>query len=221
VRAAVRAKVGASMADSQSDALTTQALYDEAGTYFHAARAYLEPAPARLVAIGGLSGTGKTSLARELAPGLGAPPGALHLRSDVLRKALAGVGERSRLPPESYSARASEAVYRELLRQAGAALGAGRAVIADAVYARPAERAAIEAPFHGLWLDCPEPIMVARIGARSGDASDATAEVLREQLGYDLGEITWCRLEVSGALAEATAAAEGILAQPGAQATSA
>jgi aminoglycoside phosphotransferase family enzyme len=228
VRAAVRAKVGASMADSQSDALTTQALYDEAGTYFHAARAYLEPAPPRLVAIGGLSGTGKTSLARELAPGLGAPPGALHLRSDVLRKALAGVGERRRLPPESYSAAASAAVYGELLRQAGAALGAGRAVIVDAVYARPAERAAIEAvarelgvPFHGLWLDCPEPIMMARIGARSGDASDATAEVLREQLGYDLGEIIWCRLEVSGELAEATVAAERILAQPGAQATSA
>jgi aminoglycoside phosphotransferase family enzyme len=228
VRAAVRAKVGASIADSQSDALTTQALYDEAGTYFHAARAYLEPAPPRLVAIGGLSGTGKTSLARELAPGLGAPPGALHLRSDVLRKALAGAKELDRLPPESYSAAASAAVYGELLRQAGAALDAGRAVIADAVYARPAERAAIEdlarelgVPFHGLWLDCPEPIMVARIGARSGDASDATAEVLREQLGYDLGEITWSRLEVSGELAATTAAAEGILAQPAAQATSA
>ena len=99
VRAAVRAKVGVSMADSQSDALTTQALYDEAGAYFRAARAYLEPAP-----------------------NLGAPPGALHLRSDVLRKTLAGVGELERLPPESYTATASAAVYAELAHRTHAAL---------------------------------------------------------------------------------------------------
>jgi len=220
-RATVRAKVNVSMAAGQSDATTTAALYDEAGAYFRAARAYLEPAPPRLVAIGGLSGTGKTSLARELAPDLGAPPGALHLRSDVLRKSLAGVGDLSRLPPESYSAAASEAVYAELLRRARAALEAGRAVIADAVYARPAERAAIETlasdlgvPFHGLWLDCSEPVMVARVGARSGDASDATAEVVREQLSYDLGEIAWTQLDVSGELTNSAAAAQRILSGP-------
>ncbi len=225
VRAAVRAKISVAVADNQSDALATQALYDEAEAYLRAARAYLEPAPPRLVAVGGLSGSGKTSLARELAPGLGAPPGALHLRSDVLRKALAGVGERSRLPPESYTPAASETIYEELLRRARAALDAGRAAIVDGVYARPAERAAIEAvardlgvPFHGLWLDCPEPVLVERVGARSGDASDATAEVVREQLGYDLGEITWSRLDVSGALAGTAAAAERILSD---QATSA
>ncbi len=228
VRAAVRAKVGVSMADNQSDALTTQALYDEAGAYFHAARAYLEPAPPRLVAVGGLSGTGKTSLARELAPGLGAPPGALHLRSDVVRKALAGVGELNRLPPESYNAEASEAVYAELSRRSRAALGAGRAVIVDGVYARPEERAAIEAvardlglPFHGLWLDCPEDVMMARVAARRTDAS---AEVVRGQRAYDLGEIAWSRLEVSGELPATTAAAERIVSAPAApavQATSA
>ncbi len=218
VRAAVRAKVGVSAADSQSDALTTQALYDEAGAYFRAARAYLEPAAPRLVAVGGLSGTGKTSLARELAPNLGAPPGALHLRSDVLRKALAGVGELNRLAPESYSAEASEAVYAELARRTRAALDAGRAVIVDGVYARPAERAAIEAvardlglPFHGLWLDCPEDVMVARVAGRRTDASDATPEVVRGQLGYDLSAITWHRLDASGAPEAVSATAERIL----------
>ena len=218
VRAAVRAKVSVNIADSQSDALTTQALYDEAGAYFRAACAYLEPPPPRLVAVGGLSGTGKTSLARELAPGLGAPPGALHLRSDVLRKALAGILELNRLPPESYSKAASQRVYAELLQRARTALSAGRAVIVDAVYTKPEERAAIEAvardlgvPFHGLWLECPEDVMAARVAERRADASDATPEVVRRQLGYDIGAVTWHRLDASVAPEAVSATAKRTL----------
>ena len=206
VRAAVRAKVSISMAASQARPDAAQPLADEAGVYFRAARDYLEPAPPRLVAVGGLSGSGKTSLARELAPDLGAPPGALHLRSDVLRKALAGVGELNRLPPESYTPAASEAIYAKLLHRTHAALDAGRAVIVDAVYAKPEERAAIEAvardlgvPFHGLWLECPEDVMIARVAGRRADASDATPEVVRRQLGYDISAVTWHRLDASGA----------------------
>jgi hypothetical protein len=218
VRAAVRAKVSISMADSQSEALTTQALYGEAGAYFRAARAYLEPAPPRLVAVGGLSGTGKTSLARELAPDLGAPPGALHLRSDVLRKALAGATELSHLPPESYGAAAGRRVYTELLRRARTALGAGRAVVVDAVYAKSEERAAIEAvardfgvPFDGLWLECPEDVMIARVAGRRADASDAAPEVVRRQLGYGIGAVTWHRLDASDAPEAVSAAAKRTL----------
>ena len=220
VRAAVRAKVSVSMAESQSDAAGARVLFEEAGTYFRAARAYLEPAPPRLVAVGGLSGTGKTSLARDLAPGIGAPPGAVHLRSDILRKALSGVAELARLAPEAYGAAASRRVYAELARRARSALGAGRAVIVDAVYAKPEERAAIEAvardlgvPCHGLWLECPEQVMIARVAGRKGDASDATPEVVRGQLDYDLGRISWHRIEVSSAEREAVAAAKRILAR--------
>jgi len=218
VRAAVRAKVSISMAASQARPDAAQPLADEAGVYFRAARAYLEPALPRLVAVGGLSGTGKTSLARELAPDLGAPPGALHLRSDVLRKALAGVGELNRLVPKSYNAAASEVVYAELVRRTRAALDAGRAVIVDAVYARPEERAAIEAvardlgvPFHGLWLECPEDVMIARVAGRRADASDATIEVLRRQLGYDISAITWHRLDASDAPEAVSATAKRTL----------
>ena len=93
-------------------------------------------------------------------------------------------------------------------------------MIVDAVYAKPEERAAVEAlardlgvPFHGLWLECPEAVMVARVAARTGDASDATAEVVRRQLGYDLGAVTWHRIEVSGEESEVAATAERILAR--------
>ena len=219
-RAAVRAKVSVSMAARQADAAAARGLRDEAVAYFRAAQAYLEPAPPRLVALGGLSGTGKTSVARELAPGIGAPPGALHLRSDVLRKALCGVEDLTRLPAETYTRAADHEVYAELAHRARAGLGAGRAVIVDAVYAGPEERAAIEAlardlgvPFHGLWLECPEAVMVARVAARRGDASDATAKVVRRQLGYDLGAVSWHRIEVSGEESEVAAAAERILAR--------
>jgi aminoglycoside phosphotransferase family enzyme len=222
VRAAVRAKVSVSMAESQPDAAAARGLTEEAGAYFRAAQAYLEPAPPRLVALGGLSGTGKTCLARDLAPGIGAPPGALHLRSDVLRKALSGVAELTRLAPDTYTGESSRRVYAELARRARSGLGAGRAVIVDAVYAKPAERAAIEtvaresgAAFHGLWLEAPEETLLGRVAERAGDASDATPEVVRKQLTYELGEITWRKLDASAERGATVAAAERLLANSG------
>jgi len=219
-RAAVRAKVSVSMANSQSDANKAARLQREAVGYFEAARAYLAPAAPRLVAVGGLSGTGKSSVARALAPDLGAAPGAVHLRSDVLRKALAGVGELERLPAESYTAGRSRAVYKALADKAAVALDAGRAVVVDAVYARPEERAAIAAiartrnlPFAGLWLEAPPDVLMARVAARTGDASDATAAVVEKQLGYELGEIDWQRVPAEGPLEDVVARAKRVLAR--------
>jgi predicted kinase len=70
----------------------------------------------------------------------------------------------------------------------------------DAVHARPDERAAVEAVaremgvgFEGVWLEAPEAELIRRVAARTGDASDADAAVVRAQLTYDLGEIGWRR----------------------------
>lgn len=201
-RAAVRAKVAASAEIMVKEAAARRRRRDEAAAYFARALEYLAPPPPRLVAVGGLSGTGKTTLARALAPGLGASPGALHLRSDVLRKTLAKVGELERLPPDSYTPQASAAVYAALGRQAAAGLAAGQAVIVDAVFARPEERDAIAqvardagAAFHGLWLEADASVMKDRVTAREGDASDATAAVVDRQLAYDLGVIDWLHLD--------------------------
>ena len=89
VRAAVRAHVTATQVEegsADSDKLTA-----EARSYFELARTFLQETPPRLVAIGGLSGSGKTTVAEALAAHVGAPPGARIVESDRIRKAMHGV----------------------------------------------------------------------------------------------------------------------------------
>ena len=203
LRAAIRAMVAfdRSHIQSQPQRLSTERhALDTLGL----AVAYLEPPPARLVAVGGLSGTGKTTLAAGLAPLLLPVPGALHLRSDVLRKMLAGVGELERLPAAAYSPAAGAKVYAELARVARLALIAGHSVVVDAVFAAPDERSMIEriasdtgARFDAIWLEATPELLHARVAARRGDASDATPEVVERQLTYDVGEIGWHRVAAS------------------------
>ncbi len=87
---------------------------DEANRYLSAAARYLtSPAPI-VIAIGGLPGTGKSTLARALAPEVGGAPGALVLRSDEIRKRTHGVAPEQRLPQSAYSGTTSEAVLSTL-----------------------------------------------------------------------------------------------------------
>lgn len=155
-----------------------------------------------LVAVGGLSGSGKSTWAATMAPGFGLAPGAVIVRSDIERKRLFGVAETEKLPAAAYTSKAGERVYERLRTLARRVLAAGQSVIVDAVHARPDERDAIEAVareagavFEGVWLEAPQAELVRRVQARTGDASDADAAVVRQQLAYDLGEIRWCRAD--------------------------
>jgi uncharacterized protein len=203
LRALIRAEVGGHMATVQTGE-TADVTRKEAQHHLACADQFLQHEPARLVAIGGLSGSGKSTLAAAVAPLLGRAPGARWLRSDVLRKALAGVGPFDRLPEGSYNAERSAQTYRYLLVAAERALSAGQSVVLDAVYARPGERFAAEslaaqagAPFHGIWLDAPEGTRSQRVDGRTNDASDADARVATAQSSYDLGAISWQRLDAS------------------------
>jgi hypothetical protein len=217
-RAVVRAHTGADAAKSQPDDETGRRLLEEARAYHRLAIEFLTPPRARLVAVGGLSGTGKSVLGRRLAPGFGAAPGAVILRSDVIRKHLMGEEELTRLGPAAYTEPATERVYGAIAERATAALEAGHAVIADAIFARPAQRRQIEAaarqagaPVAGVWLEAPAAILEGRLASRAGDASDATVEILHKQLGYRLGEIAWHRIDASGSTSETVALVEAAL----------
>lgn len=195
----------------------------EALDYFRASIAYLKPPPPVLVCVGGLSGTGKTELSRTIAPDLGAAPGAIHIRSDVERKVLAGVKEVERLPDEAYAPQNAAEVYRIMFERAEHALRAGHAVVLDAVFAREAERnnavrlaKQLQLGFKGYWLEASPDVLKARVSARQGDASDATADVVAKQLRYDLGRISWQRVDASGGIGDtATEVRRTLPYQPG------
>jgi predicted kinase len=168
------------------------------------AQRFLHPPGPSLLAIGGFSGTGKSTLALRCAPSVGAPPGAVVIRSDVIRKRLAGVSPLDRLGPAAYSAAMSERVYAALAERASVVIGQGHSAIVDAVYARPrdrhaTERVAIDAavPFAGIWLEAPEATLIDRAEQRRHDPSDADAAVIRRQQRDGTGVMAWHRLDAS------------------------
>jgi hypothetical protein len=220
VRAGIRAHLTASAAAGQGDADKAAAMRAEARSYLALANRLLSPPPAQLLAIGGLSGTGKTTLARALAPTLGPAPGAVILRSDALRKLLAGVAEDAALPDSFYGADHSARTYAELAGRAGLVLDGHHAVICDAVYASPEQRQTVEqvareagVAFTGLWLVADQAVTLARVARRRGDASDATAAIVRRQAAYDLGDMRWEVIPASGDADETTAIAKRQIAR--------
>jgi uncharacterized protein len=204
MRAAIRAKVTAERRERAAPAAQT-AIAESARRYFDLALRAIEPTPAAMVATGGHSGTGKSALARALAAQLAPMPGAVVLRSDAERKALFGRQESEPLPPAAYEAGVTLQVYAVIADKARRAAAAGQGVILDAVYGQPDERALAEAsaavlgvPFHGLFLEAPLATRLARVAARSHDASDADAAVVLAQESHELGALTWARIDASG-----------------------
>lgn len=210
VRAAIRA-----MVLLQTDQATGRvgASTEEARLYLGQAASYLETARPVLIAVGGVSGTGKTVLSRDLASGVGPCPGAVHLRTDTER--------RSAGSHVDYAPSARRAIYDRMFARAATLLAADRSVILDGTFLDEAQRIAAEelasrsgVALHGLWLTAPETVLVERVTARHGDASDADAPVVRAQLalaGANVPPRHWTTIDAGGSTQKTRAAASAAL----------
>ncbi|MDZ5646204.1 AAA family ATPase [Nitrospirillum sp. BR 11828] len=195
--AAIRAHMTASTAAARRPVGAGASFRREAAAYLDLALSALSPRAPRLIAIGGLPGTGKSTLARMLAPEIGPIPGAVILQSESLRRRLLDAPEEGALAASGYSEAVTARVYGEMTGRAGLVLEAGHAVVADAVYARPDQRADIEAvahaapvPFLGLWL-----VLNQQQATDEGRPKG-------ERGGRGLGEMRWDILSVLGSAAD-------------------
>lgn len=219
MRAAIRAMVDvqtAAVSDAGSE------MTADARAYLAQACAYLAPPPPVLMAIGGYSGTGKTTIARAVAHRIGESPGAIHIRSDVVRKTLLNRDPLEHLGPEGYTPAITERTYGAIRDHAGHILREGRAAILDAVHSDPEARADTEAVataagcgFVGIWLDLPSRTRQARVASRGPDASDADAAVVQAQDGADPGKISWHRIDADQPLEGVVGAVSEILGASG------
>jgi len=203
MRAAIRAHVNVSIGNAIGGA-GAASFYNDAKRYLALAARYVQPAAPQLLAIGGLSGSGKSTLAKATAPLLTPAPGAVLLRSDVLRKELAGAAATDRLAPEYYSPAFTEKTYAALREKAALLLNAGQSVIIDAVAAKTAN-----VTFRGLWCEVDNDTAAARIKARlaaGDDAADADEGVRKMQESLNTGSITWQRVNTAQHTAENLAA---------------
>ena len=159
-----------------------------------------------LMACGGLSGSGKSRMAREIAPEIYSPFGAIIIRDDIVRKQLAEVDFSFVLPDHYYTPENERLVYKEMRRQAKQALQVGYPVILDALFYSPKERKKAEdlaknsgVPFEGLWAEAPLMVRSKRVTERQNNPSDIkTPTALAEQLKQDVGEVNWHYVYTSG-----------------------
>jgi predicted kinase len=218
IRAAIRAKVTAARLE-RAEAAEREKIAKLALAYFGFAQRAIMPPPPKFIAVGGLSGTGKTRLARALAPLIAPMPGAVIVRSDVERKTLFGAGETEKLPAAAYAPDVTAGVYAAIADKARRILAAGHSAIVDAVFATAQERDALTAaakaakvPLQGLFLTADLATRIARVGERTKDASDANAAIVQAQEDYDLGALEWPKIDASGTPVDTLARARAALA---------
>ncbi|MDY6783834.1 MAG: AAA family ATPase [Cyanobacteriota bacterium] len=185
-QAYVRAKVTSFLLD---DAAVSQEEKEKAketaANYYRLAWEYTQRQNGRIIVMSGLSGSGKTTVARQVAREVGA----IHIRSDAVRKHLAGVELNERGSDELYSPQMSEKTYNRLLELGKLLVRRGWTTILDGKYDRVALRQPIIAwceaqgvPLEILHCHAPTEVLRDRLSARVGDISDATPELLERQL---------------------------------------
>jgi len=181
----VRAKVTSFLLSDPSVSEAEKAeISKKAANYYTLAWKYTQPKKGRLVLMAGLSGSGKSTTARSLSKQLGA----VQVRSDAVRKHLAGIPLSQKGDDSLYTPEMSQKTYDELLAIGIRLAEAGYSIILDAKYDRVGVRQAAIAqarqhqiPIDIVYCDAPEEVRRDRLQQRSGDIADATAALVSQQ----------------------------------------
>ena len=205
-RSAVNAYVFAQRASEIENKHESMLMANRAFEQLVISKHFLEREKPVLIACGGLSGSGKSRIARESAPFIGTPPGAVIVRDDVLRKNILNLDLEKNLNTQEYTPELEDQVFREVCDKCRFLLAGGQSVVADALFHNPEQRRAIEAlaremnvEFKGLWVDAPLEVRAERVAQRKRNPSDVkTLEELKKQLDIDVGFVTWDKIDTSG-----------------------
>jgi uncharacterized protein len=132
----------------------------------------------------GLSGSGKSTVAKKLARQYNA----VQIRSDAVRKHLAGIPLEQKGGQEIYTAEMSQKTYARMLELARLLLQQGFSVILDARYDLVSSRAeainlaeSLNVPIEIIHCTVPIEAIQSRLARRSNDISDATVDLLERQ----------------------------------------
>jgi aminoglycoside phosphotransferase family enzyme/predicted kinase len=182
----VRGKVNALLTtEPEVSDQSKQSALQKAAEYFRLARKYAEPTQGQILLVTGVSGSGKSTVASQLARA----SAALHIRSDAVRKHLTDTPLDAPAPPHAYDAATTDRTYARLLELGITLARSGFTVILDATYLRHTHRkSAIETaagagiPLRIISCTAPPHVLRARLSARTGDVSDAGPELLESQL---------------------------------------
>ncbi len=185
-QAYVRAKVGSFVLDDPGiPASEKEEAVKTAAGYYKLAWDYTKPRQGRLILMSGLSGSGKSTTARYLARQLGA----IHVRSDAVRKHLGGIPLSERGGDDLYTAEMTQKTYTRLLDLGVMLAGLGFSVILDAKYDKqPLRKQAIaqaqeyQIPIEIIHCTAPVDVLRSRLQTRTGDIADATADLLTSQV---------------------------------------
>ena len=186
MRAYIRAKVQSFLLDdphlAEEDHAVARTL---AEAYYRLAWSYTRPLSPRIWVCGGLSGSGKSTVAAHLSNRLGA----IHLRSDAVRKHLYAHPLDKSGEPGLYTEEASQRTYRKLIDLAIALGSNGIPVVLDAKFDRRRWRETLYAeawraglPVLLIYCRAPANLLSQRLQMRRGDISDATADLLPSQI---------------------------------------
>lgn len=185
-QAYVRAKVTSfRLDDPQLSEEMREQLKSQAAHYYQLAWQYTQPQSGQLILMSGLSGSGKSTVARQLSK----MSSAIHIRSDAMRKHLAGIPLQQRGEPSLYSPAMSQQTYARLQALGLELAGLGHRVILDATYDRHTLRESLLAaaqaadiPVHILVCEASVEVLRDRLTQRQGDVSDATIDILERQI---------------------------------------